>query len=306
MRRKEALAVVALIVTNIAWAGNFLLGKVAVGTMDPLSLVFLRWSLVVIPLLVVAQCLEHPDWRSALRHWPRLLLLGLLGIIGYTLLLYWALQHTTPLNAALVNAFNPALIVLAAVVFLHAKIGWKSVAGIITALIGVIFLLTDGRVWEVFSVHYGLGDLLIVIAVVLWTAYTIIARRSPVPPITSTALQVLFSVVLLVPFVILFGLHLPSTPAGAWSLIYIAVFPSLIAYVLWNWALSVVGPSQAAVYLNLLPMLTAAASVLMGVSLTWGQIVGGVLVIAGVVLTNERARPRPHAASAEAVPPSTR
>ena len=64
------------------------------------------------PLLLLAHFVEKPDWRAVLRRWPVLLLLSVLGMSGYTLLLYGALGHTSAMNASLITAANPALIVV--------------------------------------------------------------------------------------------------------------------------------------------------------------------------------------------------
>ena len=108
------------------------------------------------------------------------------------------------------------------------------------------------------------------------------------PPITSTAAQAALTLLATTPFVIVNGWHGPSTAAGAWSLVFIAVFPSVLSYLLWNRALEVIEPGRAGVYLNLLTVFTAAAAVLSGQGLEPSAVVGGVLVIGGVALTSQR------------------
>jgi len=104
--------VLALVGATLFWAGNYVLGAVAVRELSPVSLTALRWTLAAVPLLVIAQVVERPDWRAVLRTWRRQVVLALLGMVGYALLLYSALQHTSSVNAALVTALNPALIAL--------------------------------------------------------------------------------------------------------------------------------------------------------------------------------------------------
>lgn len=130
-------------------------------------------------------------------------------------------------------------------------------------------------------------------AIVAWTAYTIIGRTGPrLPPISAVAVQGAFVVAALTPVVLVQGLRLPETAAGGWSLAYIAVFPSIASYVLWNYALQRVPPAQAGVSLNLITVFTAVATVLLGMAVTVPQVVGGVLVLAGVVLAQETPRER--------------
>ncbi|NQX27228.1 DMT family transporter [Microbacteriaceae bacterium VKM Ac-2854] len=283
--------VVSLLAATLFWAGNYIVGVAAVAEIPPLSLVLLRWAFAVLPLFAIAQLIERPRWRELLRAWRWHLLLSVLGMLGYTLFLYAALQFTDAFNASLINAFNPALITLAAVIFLRERLTRTAVLGIIVALVGVLVVLSGGDVGRLLSTGFGTGDLLMIGAILAWTAYTIVGRRGPrLPPISSTAVQAGFAVLVMLP-VVLFtgGLVLPSTSGGWGALVFIAIFPSVLSYVLWNRALTVIPPARAGVFLNLITVFTALFTVLAGHPFTLAQIVGGVIVIAGVAVANERA-----------------
>jgi len=295
---RRAIGYLALVGATLAWAGNYLLGVIAVAEMDPVSLTWLRWALAAVPLFVIAQVVERPDWGVVLRQWPRLALLAAIGVAGYNLLLYAALETETPFQLSLINAFNPALIAIAAVVFLGARLGWRGVAGILLAFAGVLWILSGGRPLAILEHPPRVGSLIMVGAIVAWTVYTILGRTGPrLPPISAVAVQGLLVAVGLTPFVLAQGLSLPQTAAGGWSLAYIAVFPSIVSYVLWNVALQHVPPAQAGVSLNLITVFTAVATVLLGMAVTPPQVVGGALVLAGVVLAQERPRPPRRAAT---------
>lgn len=283
------MAIASLLASTLFWAGNYVLGVVAVGEMDPMSLVFSRWAIALVPLVVLAQVLERPDWRAVARQWPWVIALSLTGLAGYNLFLYAALLYTDAFNASLINAFNPAMIVLAAAVFLHQRLSVRGVAGVVIALVGVLVVLTKGSLSGLADFRLGPGEWLMLGAVSVWTAYTMISRRGPkLPPIASTAAQAALTVLATAPFVIVGGLDGPRTAAGAWSLVFIAVFPSVLSYLLWNRALEVVEPGRAGVYLNLITVYTAIAAVLVGQSLEPSAAVGGLLVIGGVALTSQR------------------
>jgi len=283
---------VFLVLATAFWAGNFVFGAAALDSTDPMSLTWIRWALAVVPLLVVAQVVEKPDWRRALRHLPLLTLLGILGVTGFSLLIYQALRFTSPLNASLINAVNPALIVVLAA-FLPAvlqggartRITGRAVLGIVLGLIGVIIVLTDGDLAALLQHGLNPGDLLMLAVIAAWSIYTLLGRRiHDVPPITSTAIQAAAAVVLLTPFLAFTGLHLPSGPAG-WSAIgYIVIFPSIAAYVLWNAATRMVPPATASIYINLQVVFTALIGLPFGFGITVVQVIGGLLVVGAVVL----------------------
>ncbi len=276
------VGIVSLLAATLFWAGNYVVGAAAVAELPPLSLVFLRWLLAVVPLLIIAQVIERPRWREVARAWPWLLVLSGFGLLGYNLLLYSALEHTTALNASLINAFNPALISLAAVVFLRQRLTPLAVLGILISLVGVLVVLTGGNPAAILTTGFGVGEICV------WTGYTIAGRLAPpLPPITATAAQALITVVVLAPFVLITGGPvLPSTARAGAALLFIAVFPSVLSYVLWNRALAVIRPARAGVFLNLITVFTAAFTIISGQSYSAAQVVGGLVVIGGVVLTN--------------------
>lgn len=275
-------------------------------TMQPLQLTFWRWALAAVPLLVLAQLVEKPDWCAVLRHWPVLLLLSCLGMSAYTLLLYSALGHTSALNASLVTAANPALIMVLAVLLLRDRprpLGW---AGIALGLCGVLLVLTGGDLQRLLTFSINAGELLIVAAITVWGFYTITARRLSVPAITSTAVQVAIAAVVLVPFAVGTGAGLPATASEGWSLAYIVLFPSLGSYLLWNLALKRTTAANAGNYLNLIAVFTAIITVVLGQPVTVPQVCGGILVISGVLLTSTggTAPQRPRSSKSTSSPPS--
>lgn len=281
-----------LVLATLFWSGNFVVGQAAVASMTPMDLTFWRWTLAALPLLALAHFVEKPDWRAVLRRWPVLLLLSVLGMSGYTLLLYGALGYTSAMNASLITAANPALIVVMAIVLLGEKtthLGWL---GIGLGLLGVLLVLTRGELQRVFSLSVNTGELMMIGAIVVWGSYTIIARRLDIPAIAATAVQVAIATVTLAPFALALHVRFPETRAEGWSLAYIAVFPSLGAYLFWNLALKSTPPGTAGNYLNLMVVFTALITVALGTPLTLVQVVGGAMVVAGVLLTGFKGQAR--------------
>lgn len=285
-------ALLLLVLATLFWAGNYVVGERVVETVGPLSLTWWRWALSAVPLLVVAQVLERPDWRAVARRWRTLLLLGLLGVVAYPLFLYAALERTSASSAAIINALNPAVIVVAAVLIGQATATWRSWAGMALGLAGVLLVLTGGDVGRLLALRFNSGDLIMLLAVLAWTAYTLLGRRVGVPPLTSTAAQVVLSVLVLTPFTLPAGLDVPSDPPSWAGVIYIVLGPSIGSYLCWNLAVSRISPTVAGVSMNLVTVFTLVIAALLGQPPTLVQLVGGALVIGGVLLASGRRRTR--------------
>lgn len=287
---KHARVYLFLVLANLFWAGNFVLGALVVTQVSPISLTFSRWFCASFLLVPLAWLIERVPWRAALAEWRLHALQAALGLLGYTLFLYWALGYTTPLTAAVISAANPALIALAAALFLGNKLGGARILGLVLSFAGALIVLSGGDIARVIETGFNPGDLLIVAAMLVWTAYTLVGRRLRTPPVTATAVQAVFAVILLAPVVAVVGLQLPTDAAGFAGLAYIILFPSVGAYALWNLGARRIGPARAGVFLNLLPVFTVLISVLLGQALTPALIGGGALVVAGISLTSRRER----------------
>lgn len=274
-----------LALANLFWAGNYVFGEMVTREISPISLTFFRWAFAVLPLIALAWLVERPDWRAAWREWKLHLLQSVLGLTGYTLLLYAALGLTGAVNASVISAINPATIALGAAIFLHERLNRVQSLGIAVAFVGVSVVLTGGDLGQLIEHGFGVGDLLVIGSVIAWTVYSLISRRLETPPITATSVQAVFAVVTMLPLIAFTGVSLPSTTGGALGLAYIVVFPSMAGYALWNIGASRVGPARAGIFLNLLPVFTVLIALAFGATLEVPALVGGAVVIVGVWLT---------------------
>ncbi|MGD9567865.1 MAG: DMT family transporter [Sedimentibacter sp.] len=278
-----------LILCVLFWSGNYIFGSLVVNELTPLGLTFIRWLFASVILLAIAQKVEKPDWKEVSKQWPKILGLSLFGIIGYNLLLYYALYFTSPLNASLVNSFNPGLIAMASAVYLKEKISKHHVFGIIVSFLGVVIVLTKGNLLKAFSIEYNTGDLLILGAIIMWTVYSLIGKKlTTVQPITSTAVSGLLSAIILLPFVVSQGIDYANiSTLSLIGVIYIILFPSLCSFVFWNIGVREIGAGSAGIFLNLNPVFTAIISGAMGQEITLVQLIGGLLVFSGVYITTK-------------------
>jgi len=277
------------VLAQLFWATNFIFGARLIEEFTPVELTTYRWLGALPLLLLIAWWLERPDWRAAWREWGWHLLQALLGMVGYTLFLYAALETSSSVNAGVISAMSPATITIAAVILLGERVTRIGVAGIALSIVGVLLVVLAGQSGAS-GLAVSVGDLLLVASVVVWTAYVIVSRRLRTPPITATAVQVALSVAVLLPVLAIVGAPAEPTAAGWFGLAWIIVFPSALAYLLWNIAAATLGPAKTGVFLNLLPVFTTIIALALGDVVTVWQIVGGVIVLVGVYLATRPPR----------------
>ncbi|GMB08156.1 drug/metabolite transporter (DMT)-like permease [Thermolongibacillus altinsuensis] len=283
-----------LILANLFWAGNYVFGKYVVAEMSPLWITFTRWFLALTFLIPISYFVERPNYREVFKHfWLPLSCMGILGVIGYNLLLYGALEYTSPMNASLVNALNPAMMVVFSFLILKERMTWVNVGGFALSLIGVLLILTKGHLEWIFQTTYNRGDLMMIAANLVWVFYSIIGKRLAVPPITATACSVFLSVIFLFPFLFLQPFDITQLSArGMTGIIYMWLFPSVCSFVFWNMAVKKVGPSHAGVYLNLITVFTAIITLMLGEKILESQIIGGAFVLIGVYFATKMTKPK--------------
>lgn len=279
---------IMLILASFFWAGNYTLGKAVVAQVTPLQLTFMRWLFASILLFIIATIIEKPKWKQVFKLWPVLLFLGVNGLIGYNMSLYTALKYTTPVNASLVSALNPALMVTVSAVVLHERLSKLQKLGIVFSLSGVMVILTQGNLARLVSLDFNRGDLLMLIAISVWTVYSIVGKRlKTIKPITASAAAAVLSTLVMLP-VAVYQTKAPIVlnTSGILSVVYIVLFPSVGSLMFWNLSVRQIGAAAAGVTLNLIPVFTSLFSILMGEAITLPQIIGGLMVFAGVYTTS--------------------
>lgn len=277
-----------LVLANLFWAGNLIFGKSVTSEFPPIWASFLRWAIAAVVLIPMAQLVEKPNWLKVWRsNWGLLLFFSLVGVVFYTLLTYTALQHTSSTNGSLINSLTPAIMIILSLIFLKDKISAWQGTGLVLSFVGVLTVLTKGHLLGVFSTPYNQGNGILLIAVFLWAIYSIISKRAQhLPPITFVAFTAFIGVICFVPLLFIQPLQPERITAfGITGVMYLGLFPSIGSFLFWNQGVKMLGPGKASITMNLMPIFTAILSVITGQELLVSQVVGGVIVIAGMLLS---------------------
>jgi drug/metabolite transporter (DMT)-like permease len=273
------------------WAGNAVVGRVAVGQLPPIALAFWRWLFALLLILPFGLPRVAAQWHDIRRQWKILALLAVFSVTAYNTLLYIALTTTTAVSATLVSAAIPVAIVLLSWLWLGEAVGLRQAAGVVISLFGVLGVIAQGDPETLFSLRLHPGDLWMLGAVATWAVFSVLLRRHPcgLHPIALLTVQVALGWLFLVPFYLwelTTGQAFILTWQTAGLIAYTAVFPSVLAYHYWNEGIAALGANVTGLYSYLVPAFTAViASVLLGEAFRWYHAVGLMLIIGGIRLT---------------------
>ncbi|KAB2871667.1 MAG: DMT family transporter [Ideonella sp.] len=289
----------------LMWAGNVVIGRLMVGTSPPVLLNLIRWIGALLLLLPLGwRAFGTPAARAQVRaRWPHLALLGLLGVGMYNALQYMALRTSSPLNVTLIAASSPLWMMLNGMLFFQARPGRRDLLAAVLSLAGVVTVLTRGHLLELAQIRLVPGDLLILVAIFCWSLYSWLlvvppaSMRDAARPAWNWAefllVQVAFGLVWAGAGAAVEAVALSAAderirwgwPLGL-ALIYLATCPSLVAYYAWGVGVAQAGPSMAALFSNLTPLLTALISG--AVFGTWPQgyhFAAFALIVAGIMIS---------------------
>ena len=268
----SALTAFYLTTAALMWAGNAIVGKILVQSSSPVLLNTIRWGVTALILLPFAWRVfgsASPLWQSS----KRFALLSLLGVGSYNVLLYLALKSSTPINVTLIGASMPIWAIVIGALFYKEQPNIKQIIGAVISLIGVIVVIVRGELERLIEIEFVAGDLLMVLATILWGAYSWMLSH----PKESTERTWPWSYFLLaqVGFGFCWSLGFAVTEwqleysyfTWSWStvfmIIYVIIGPSLIAYRCWGLGVSGAGATVATFFTNLIPLFTAILSTLL-------------------------------------------
>ncbi|MEY2893665.1 MAG: hypothetical protein RJA98_3573 [Pseudomonadota bacterium] len=295
---------IALLLTipPLLWAGNAVVGRMAVGLVPPVGLNFARWALAFALLWPLGRSV-FADLGAIRARWRYLALLGFLGMGCYNTLQYLALHTSTPLNVTLIAASSPVWMLGIGAVFYGVKPRAQDIWGAALSLLGVALVIARGEPARLLQLHFVAGDVLMLVAIFTWGLYSWLLARPPAsmqgeqrPPwnwaellLVQCAFGVLWSGLAA-------GVELGFSDAqwhGSWwvlaLLAFVAIGPSLIAYRCWGLGVATVGPALAAFFVNLTPLFAAVMSAaLLGEAPQWFHAVAFVLIVAGIVVSSRR------------------
>ena len=294
--RQQARAFALLGLVMLLWAGNSIVGRAVRDDVGPFTLAFVRWAGAFLVLAPFAVRPLMRDWPAIRSGWKAIALLGLLGVAAFNALLYSGLKYTTATNALLLQAAIPPAVMLFDRLFFGVRSNLWQGLGIVASVLGVVVIVFEGDPAAALRLHFGLGDALVLISIVVWALYTVFLRLRPdISAVSFIATTFFIGVIAMAPLAaweLSAGQQVVWSPRLAGAFLYVALLPSLLGYFIYNHATRIVGPARAGQSITLMPLFGAfLAAGLLGEELRAFHFAGMALILAGIVLAALAPRP---------------
>ena len=282
---------IKMVLMGVFWSGVFPAVNIVLSSMGVFNSVFLRFSAAALVLLVLLWWSEGRLRRLSPRELVMVVGLGLLGITFYNSLFTAGLALVEASRAALIVPTNPAFTALFAALFLKERLGPVRGTGVALSVLGALWVLAKGDPAAFFQMNFGLGELLLVACIFMWSAYTLLGRvaLSTLSPLALTAYVMAAGAL---PTAIPAYFEHQSFAGVTWqswtALGYLVVFGTVIPFLWFYEGVKALGAARAAQFINLVPPLAVLESILLlGEPFTPALLVGTALVVAGLYLTNK-------------------
>jgi drug/metabolite transporter (DMT)-like permease len=285
-----------LVLTTLFWSGNFVISRGMHSAIPPIALSFWRWALALAILAFFG--LRHllAERQLVAQHKKFLIIQGLLGVTGFNSLIYLAMQTTTAINAALVNSCTPIIIVLISWARFKDRLSPRQGLGVGLSLGGVLLIISGGDLRNLLHLQFNSGDILVIIAACLWAFYSVNLKKYPrgLHPLAYQTAIATVGLTALLPLYLLevaAGKTMTVNTGAIVTIVYVAVFASVLAFIFWNRAVSSLGANIAGPFIHLMPAFSTLLAVLfLDETLTKNHLLAILLIFGGIFMTTFRAK----------------
>lgn len=280
------------VIAVLIWSLNIAVTRYVADFISPVSISFYRWLIAFI-ILTPFMYLKVWQQRQLIRqHFFQFAALSAFGMVLYQGLAYSASHYTTATNMGIINAFIPIFTIFVSMLILKEIPNRFAVIGSILSFLGLLYVMAQGNWNNLLAASGHWGDILMVFAVFFYAFYGVFLKKwqLQVPLLVSLYVQIIFTLIYHLPFVLWFGLE-ALTPQNIGSVIYAGIFPSLIAPLLWMMAVQRIGPNRTSIFMNLMPIFTAIIAYFwLREAWTIYHSLGGIIILVGIIFAQKKIR----------------
>ena len=290
-------AYLLVLIPSIFWASNVVVARAVVQTTPPVAMTFWRWAGAILVLAPFALPKAYAQRALLRQHWKSLLLFAILGVVGFNMLVYLALPYTTAINSTLIQGCIPAAVLCTSWLLFRTKVSGRMIVGTVASFVGLLVVISTGDINVLAQLHFNHADLMMTGAIWVWALYIVLQKRMPkaIDPLVflfaTAVIGECFIAALLVSEVAGPMGFQPETWKVA-ALAYIAIFPTALAYYMWNQGIVKLGANAGAQSQYLIPVFGAIfAMIFLGESFHWYHGVGIALILWGIYMAISKQAP---------------
>ena len=292
---KNYLAYVLLVSATFFWSGNFIVGKFAtLFQIPPLTLNFFRWAVVWLILMPFTFKEIFSKMNHVKENWILISILGILTISIFNSVVYFSLNYTQVINAVLMLAAIPAVVMLLSSLFKIEKTNFFQLTGLFLSIIGILVIISNADIQKILSLSFNKGDLSMLLCIFSWSLYSTLLKKKKLPFSQFSLIQLMATVglIFLIPqyyYEHSAGLELNPNKAFYIILSYVVLFPAIAAYYCWQKAIQLIGPNRSSMFIQLMPLFSALmAIVIFNEKLQTYHFIGAGFIIIGIYLSNKK------------------
>ncbi len=292
---KNYIAYTFLTFAALFWSGNFIIGKFAtLFEVPPLTLNFLRWVMVWFILIpfTIKEILAKKSYIK--KNFFVIGLMGILSISTFNSVVYFALNFTQVINAVLMLAAIPPMIIIFSSLMKIEKTNLFQLSGLFLSIFGVMTIISNADIQKIISLSFNKGDIWMLVCVLSWSLYSTLLKKNKFQLSQFSLIQIMVTVglIFLVPQFLYeksIGLDMKINKASILILFYVVIFPAIAAYYCWQKAIELIGPNRSSMFIQLMPLFSAImAIIIFKEKFQLFHFIGGSFIISGIYLSNRK------------------
>ena len=292
---KNYIAYTFLVLATLFWSGNFIVGKFAtLFNIPPLTLNFYRWVMVWFILIpfTFKEILHKKNYIK--ENWLLISFMGVITISTFNSVVYFALNYTQVINAVLMLAGIPAVVMILSSIMNIEKSNIFQMIGLILSIFGVGTIISNADIQKILSLNFNKGDLWMLVCVLSWSLYSTLLkkRKFKLSQFTFIQLMVTVGLIFLIPqyfYERSIGLEIQINKFSIAILLYVVIFPAIAAYYCWQKAIELIGPNRSAIFVQLMPLFSALMAILIfREKFQLYHLIGGSFIVSGIYLSNRK------------------
>ena len=292
---KNYTAYIFLVLATLFWSGNFIVGKFAtLFEIPPLTLNFFRWVMVWFILFpfTYREILYKKNYIK--ENWLLISFMGIITISTFNSVVYFALNYTQVINAVLMLAGIPALVMILSSIMNIEKANIFQFVGLILSILGVGTIISNADIQKILSLNFNKGDLWMLVCVISWSLYSTLLKKKKLELTQFTFIQLMVTVgvIFLIPQYLYeqsIGLEISINKFFIVILLYVVIFPAIAAYYCWQKAIELIGPNRSAIFVQLMPLFSALMAILIfKEKFQLYHFIGGTFILSGIYLSNRK------------------